>query len=41
MIRSVAFGVTLLMATSAMAQSVAEKTGINAVAGITPTTQAL
>jgi putative membrane protein len=39
MIRSVAFGVTLLMATSAMAQSVAEKTGINAVAGITPTTQ--
>jgi putative membrane protein len=31
--------VFLLSATSAMAQSTAEKTGINAMAGIAPTTQ--
>jgi putative membrane protein len=39
MIRLVTCGVSLLLATSAMAQSVGEKTGVNALAGITPTTQ--
>jgi putative membrane protein len=34
-----ACGIALLMATPAMAQSVGEKTGINSVAGIAPTTQ--
>ena len=31
--------VSLLLATSAMAQSVGEKTGVNAAVGIAPTTQ--
>ena len=39
MIRLVVCAFSLLFATSAMAQSVGEKTGINAAAGITPTTQ--
>jgi putative membrane protein len=39
MFKLVACGVFLLSATSAMAQSTAEKTGINAMAGIAPTTQ--
>jgi putative membrane protein len=39
MIRLVACGMCLLMATPVMAQSVGEKTGVNAVVGIAPTTQ--
>ena len=39
MLRFVACGICVLMATPVMAQSVAEKTGVNAVVGITPTTQ--
>lgn len=39
MLRFVTCGVFLLMAAPVMAQSVGEKTGVNAVAGITPTTQ--
>src|ERR1700759_2325384 len=39
MVRLVGGAVFLLMTTSAMAQSVGEKTGINATVGITPTTQ--
>jgi putative membrane protein len=41
MIRLVACGVSLLVLTSTMAQaqSVGEKTGVNAVVGIAPTTQ--
>jgi putative membrane protein len=39
MIRPVVCALSLLFATSAMAQSVGEKTGINATVGITPTTQ--
>jgi putative membrane protein len=39
MIRPVVCALPLLMAASAMAQSVGEKTGINAAADITPTTQ--
>ena len=39
MTRLMACGLCLMMAAPAMAQSVAEKTGINSVVGITPTTQ--
>jgi putative membrane protein len=39
MIRLAACGLSLLLATPVMAQSVGEKTGVNAVVGITPTTQ--
>ena len=39
MIRLAACGLSLLLATPLMAQSVGEKTGVNAVVGITPTTQ--
>jgi putative membrane protein len=39
MIRLMTYGVCLLLAVPAMAQSVGEKTGINSVAGITPSTQ--
>ena len=37
--RLMTYGLCLMVATPAMAQSVAEKTGVNAVIGITPTTQ--
>ena len=37
--RFVAYGICVLMATPVMAQSVGEKTGVNSVAGIAPTTQ--
>ena len=39
MMKFAALGVLLLVATPAMAQSIGEKTGINAAVGITPTTQ--
>jgi putative membrane protein len=39
MFRFAVCGFLLLFATSAMAQSVTEKTGVNSVAGIAPTTQ--
>jgi len=39
MMKFAALGVLLLVAMPAMAQSVGEKTGINAAVGITPTTQ--
>jgi putative membrane protein len=39
MIRLITCGISLLVATSAMAQSVGEKTGVNSMAGIAPTTQ--
>ena len=39
MIRLITYGVSLLITTSAMAQSVAEKSGVNSMAGIAPTTQ--
>jgi putative membrane protein len=39
MIRLMTYGVCLLLAVPAMAQSVGEKTGINSVAGVTPSTQ--
>jgi putative membrane protein len=39
MVRLVAFGFCVLMTTPVMAQSVGEKTGVNSIAGITPTTQ--
>jgi putative membrane protein len=39
MIRFVTCGMCLLLATPVVAQSVGEKTGVNAVVGITPTTQ--
>jgi putative membrane protein len=37
--RLVACGICLMMATPVLAQSVGEKTGVNAVVGITPSTQ--
>ena len=39
MIRLVAYAISVLMAAPVMAQSVGEKTGVNAVVGITPTTK--
>ena len=39
MIRLMTCGVCLLLAVPALAQSVGEKTGVNSVAGITPSTQ--
>ena len=39
MIRLMTYGVCLLLAVPAIAQSTGEKTGINSVAGITPSTQ--
>ena len=39
MIKLTIYGVCLLLAMPAMAQSVGEKTGVNAVVGITPSTQ--
>jgi putative membrane protein len=37
--RLVTCGICLMMATPVLAQSVGEKTGVNAVVGITPSTQ--
>jgi putative membrane protein len=39
MIRSATFGICLLLAVPAAAQSLGEKTGVNALAGVTPSTQ--
>jgi putative membrane protein len=39
MIRSATFGICLLLAMPAFAQSLGEKSGVNAAAGITPSTQ--
>jgi putative membrane protein len=39
MIRLVTCGVCLLLATPVMAQTAGEKTGVNAVAGVAPTTK--
>nr|WP_294554954.1 DUF4142 domain-containing protein [uncultured Rhodopila sp.] len=39
MIRSTTFGICLLLAVPAAAQSLGEKTGVDSVAGITPSTQ--